>query len=96
MMLYIWIPMNKKLYKMFERINDIKDNAKRMYKEHQAKCMSIPQLLSKLDEMYEKEEKIRRMLVATQLEYEQLQEDKELLQNVIMHQSNKISRMRDL
>lgn len=55
-------------------------------------AMSIPELIQKLDEMYNKEEKLKRAILTLQLEYNQLQEDKELLQQMIMHQSNKKTR----
>lgn len=44
-------------------------------------------MLSKLEEIYDKEDKLK-------MEYEQLQEDKELLQNLIMYQFNKDDRVR--
>ncbi len=47
---------------------------------------NMPELLKKLNAMYDKEEKLI-------LEYKQLQEDKELLQTMIMHQSNKNERL---
>lgn len=51
--------------------------------------LTIPQMLQKLDEMYSREVKLRIMMRKCKLEYEQLQDDKELLQNMIMYQSNK-------
>ena len=49
--------------------------------------LDIKFLLVQLNELYNKEQKLL-------LAYKQLQEDKELLQTLIMHQSNKIARVR--
>jgi hypothetical protein len=49
-------------------------------------------MLQKLDEMYEQEEHLIREMQKLTAQYKQLQEDKELLQQMIMHQSNKINR----
>lgn len=51
--------------------------------------MTIPAMMAKLDEMFSKEEALIKQMRVLQLEYKQLQDDKELLQNMIMHQSNK-------
>ena len=51
--------------------------------------MSIPDMLKKLDEMYNKEEHLKNIITNALREYKQLQEDKELLQQMIMYQSNK-------
>ena len=56
------------------------------------KDATIPELLAKLDGLYDKEEQLKKVLMKATMEFEQLQEDKELLQNVIMHQSNKKAR----
>jgi len=56
--------------------------------------IGVPELLQKLDELYDKEEKLIKEIRKLSKIYEQLQEDKELLQMMIMHQSNKASRMR--
>ena len=53
---------------------------------------TIPQMLQKLDEMYSQEEYLILEMKKLKAQYEQLQEDKELLQEMIMHQSNKINR----
>ena len=50
---------------------------------------SIPELLKRLDQMYEKEEQLKKVIIKASVELEQLQEDKSLLQSMIMHQSNK-------
>ena len=55
--------------------------------------LSIPEMLTKLNELYSKEEKLIVEGRKIYLEYQQLQEDKEMLQNLIMHQSNKKSRI---
>ena len=51
--------------------------------------LSIEQMLKKLDDMYNKEDAIKKQYVKLEMEWQQLQEDKELLQTMIMHQSNK-------
>ena len=56
--------------------------------------LTVPQLLQKLDEMYAKEDKLKRDMILLKTEYDQLQEDKELLQMMIYHQSNKKARSR--
>ena len=50
---------------------------------------NIPMMMAKLDELYEKEEKLLREMEKLRIVYDQLQEDKEMLQNFIMYQSNK-------
>jgi len=56
--------------------------------------VSIPEMLKRLDDMYNKEEELKKEMNRLQLAWTQLQEDKEMLQNMIMFQSNKINRMR--
>lgn len=56
------------------------------------KQINIPQMLAKLDTIYNEEEKILFELNKIQKAYEQIQEDKELLQNLIMYYSNKKAR----
>jgi len=48
----------------------------------------IGEMLKKLDEMYDKEEAIEKQVKILLLQLKQLQEDKDLLQTIIMHQSN--------
>jgi hypothetical protein len=48
-------------------------------------------MLSKLDGLYDKEDELLSKINKLRLEYTQLQQDKELLQMMIMHQSNKHS-----
>lgn len=57
--------------------------------------ISIPDMLKKLNEMYDREEYLIRIIKKAATELKQLQEDKELLQTMIMHQSNKIYRFRE-
>jgi len=54
----------------------------------------IQVMLQKLNEMYEREDVIIKQANLLKAEYDQLQEDKELLQYMIMHQSNKFSRIK--
>ena len=56
----------------------------------------VPELLQKLDSLYDKEERLQKEMRKMTLVYQQLQEEKELLQQLIMHQSNKERRMREL
>jgi UDP-glucose 6-dehydrogenase len=46
--------------------------------------------------MYDKEECLIKQINSLITEYKQLQEDKELLQYIIMHQSNKKDRIKEL
>ena len=59
-----------------------------MDNEYQSKP-NITVMISKLDELYAKEEKLLIEINVLMSEYDQLQEDKELLQNIIMYQSNR-------
>jgi len=54
--------------------------------------VDINAMMKKLDEMYEKEEIILNKVRDLEVDYNQLQEDKELLQTMIMHQTNKQAR----
>ena len=56
--------------------------------------ISIPQMLQKLDGMFDKEEQLIRDMKKLQYEYKQLQDDKELLQTIIMFKSNSENRKR--
>lgn len=49
----------------------------------------IPVMLAELDSIYEKEVQILEQIERLNLLLQQLQDDKELLQNLIMYQSNK-------
>lgn len=54
----------------------------------------IDELLSKLNELYNQEDDIIKKIKKLYIEYEQLQEDKDMLQTMIMHTSNKIHRVK--
>lgn len=56
--------------------------------------LGVPEMLKKLDNMYEREEQILKQIKSLEFEYKQLQDDKEMLQTMIMFQSNKESRKR--
>lgn len=56
--------------------------------------LSIPEMLKKLDEMYDKEDYLLKEMKTLRLQYDQLQDDKELLQTLIMFQSNRLARHR--
>ena len=64
-----------------------------MAKKYNSK-LSIPEMLIKLNELFDKEEKLIVEVRKLYIQYEQLQEDKEMLQNFIMHQSNRNSRIK--
>ena len=55
---------------------------------------NIPDMMQELDELYAKEETIMKDIMRLQGMLDQLQEDKEMIQNLIMYQSNKNSRQR--
>jgi len=55
----------------------------------------IPELLKQLDDLYDKEERLLAEMDKLAILYNQLQEDKELLQMIIMHQSNMSLRRKD-
>ena len=46
-------------------------------------------MLKRLDSMYAREEEIKTLMIRLKTEYDQIQDDKELLQTIIMHQANK-------
>jgi len=56
------------------------------------KQVAVPDMLKKLDEMYQEQENIVKQVKGLKLKYLQLTEDIELLQNMIMYQSNKLRR----
>ena len=58
--------------------------------------LQIKAMLNRLNEMYDREEAILTEFKSLRLEWDQLQEDKELIQNMIMFQSNKLNRMKHL
>jgi len=49
-------------------------------------------MLMKLDSMYAREEEIVKQMNILKTEYDQIQEDKELLQTMILHQASKDDR----
>lgn len=55
--------------------------------------LDVPELLKKLNELYDKEEQLIIQWRKITLEFSQLQEDKEMLQLMIMHKSNKNNRV---
>jgi len=57
------------------------------------KRVSIPIMLAKLDELFNREEHVKKEIKKLMIVYEQLQEDKEMLENMIMYQSNKTYRI---
>ena len=58
------------------------------------KHVTIPDLIKRLDDMFIKERILKNEILKSCRDLEQLQEDIELLQNMIMHQSNKMARGR--
>jgi len=53
---------------------------------------TISEMLYKLNVMYDEEEHLIKEMKKLKARYEQLQEDKEMMQNFIMYESNKIHR----
>jgi len=51
--------------------------------------MNVIQMMQKLDEMYDEENKLMNQANALKKKYQQLQEDKEMLQTMIMYASNR-------
>ena len=60
-----------------------------MESKHNKPRMTIPMMMQKLDDMYGRQEEILDAVKKLQLEYVQIGEDADLLQVMIMHQSNK-------
>ena len=54
--------------------------------------ITISQMLQKLEDMYDREDAIIKEANILKAEYEQIQEDKELLQTMIMYASNRLER----
>lgn len=54
--------------------------------------LTIPEMLAKLDKLYERKEVIEKEVALLYKEYAQLSDDIDLAQNIIMHQSNKKAR----
>lgn len=53
------------------------------------------EILAKLNEMYDKEEALAKEIQAKMAEYQQVQEDKEMLQVMYMYQDNKGVRFKE-
>ena len=51
--------------------------------------LTIPEMLAKLNLMFDRQESIQKQVALLYKEYEQLSEDIEMAENIIMHQSNK-------
>ena len=56
--------------------------------------LTIPEMLQKLDELYDKEDKLIKEINKLGILYQQMQDDKEFLQTMIMYQSNRLKRER--
>ena len=54
--------------------------------------LTIPKMLEKLDNLYVEENKLKKEIKSAIVKLEQLQENIDLLEHVIMHQSNRMSR----
>ena len=54
--------------------------------------LTVPQMLARLDQMFSQQDDIRRQIRILMLKERQLHEDIEMLQNMIMYQSNKVNR----
>lgn len=53
---------------------------------------TIPAMMQKLDDLYIKEKELIKQMNLLKRDYKQLQDDKELLQNMILHQGKKTQR----
>jgi len=60
-------------------------------KSNQYSGLSLKQMLDKLAEMYDREDLIIKEVRKLKLEYERLQEDKDMLQTMYMYVSNRIN-----
>jgi len=56
--------------------------------------LTYNQMLDKLDSIYKREEDIKKQIILLQTEYEQIKEDKEMLQMMIMYKANKEDRFK--
>ena len=56
--------------------------------------VNIEKLLNDLNSLYDKEEVLKKKIKSISEEYKQLQDDKEMLQTLIMFLSNKLSRIK--
>lgn len=63
--------------------------------KHKFNGITIPDMLKKLDVMYDKKEQIEFAVERLYKEYEQITEDIDLAETIIMHQSNKINRQKE-
>ena len=57
--------------------------------------LSIPLMLAKLDEMFIKENNLKKEIKRLCLELEQTTEDIELMEQMIMHKSNRNNRLQE-
>ena len=55
--------------------------------------ITIPEMMQKLDDMYKQQDEIIIKGKKLHEEYNQLEEDIDLLQTMIMHQSNRVARI---
>lgn len=53
------------------------------------RTITVDDMLDKLNSMYDREDNIKKQIRKLQEEYRELQQDKELLQMMIMRQTNK-------
>lgn len=58
------------------------------------KKIDISSMLKKLDDLYNKEDELKKEFIRLKYKWKQLQDDKEMLQNFIMYQSNKLNRIK--
>jgi hypothetical protein len=56
---------------------------------------TIPELLTQLDKLYEKEEILRNQIITLSIVLQQCKDDIEMMQQAIMYQSNKQNRMNE-
>jgi len=58
--------------------------------------LTIPEMLVKLNLMYDRQESIQKQVALLYKEYEQLADDIDMAETIIMHQSNKQARKNEI
>lgn len=56
------------------------------------KHRTVPELLTELNKLYDKEEAMIKEMRRLRILYQQLQDDKEMMQNMVMYASNRTHR----
>lgn len=72
------------------------DRRRELASEYNKCAQQVKELYDKLRQAYDKEDDIISRTKILKLQYEQLQEDKEVLQMMYMHHSNKLNRIKQV